>query len=230
MRKEIHARDLVAGRGSLGKNEIGKWRRSRIFYEILELIASLPDAHLFNVCLEVKGNRDPQLKAWDRLLNRLNRTAEARNSQERERRSEFLDALRGKIPADVFESLQPRLAPYSAQVITVADEGREYEIERLRRKMGVANFVPSKYGSWGGERSKNLPLGQLIEDVLFRKSADSYLIQLADCAAFALLKRESMPPTRNVAKYNIHKAWDKHLKHIAFLKAAADDPDGIVRR
>jgi hypothetical protein len=31
LRKEIHARDLVAGRGKISPNLIGKWQRSRIF-------------------------------------------------------------------------------------------------------------------------------------------------------------------------------------------------------
>src|SRR5579884_2745947 len=82
LRKEIHARELTRGRGSVGPQVIGKWRRSRIFYELLQLTAALPDVHLFNVCLDRTGRADAQLDAWDRLLNRLNRLAEARNRQE----------------------------------------------------------------------------------------------------------------------------------------------------
>jgi hypothetical protein len=82
LRAEIHARDLCRGRGALGPKTVGKWRRSRIFYELLQLTASLPDAHLFNVCLDTAGRKDPQLDAWDRLLNRINRMCEERNRRE----------------------------------------------------------------------------------------------------------------------------------------------------
>ena len=69
LRKEIHARDLVAGRGKLGPQDIGKWQRSRIFYDLLQLAGSLPETSLFNVCLDIRGRRDVQLTAWFAWLN-----------------------------------------------------------------------------------------------------------------------------------------------------------------
>ena len=38
-----------------------------------QLVASLPDLMVINVCLEVAGRKNPQLDAWDRLLNRIER-------------------------------------------------------------------------------------------------------------------------------------------------------------
>src|SRR4051794_21287908 len=51
--KEIHARDLVAGRGRLCPDGmiLTKWERSRIFYGMLRLVAQLPRVKVFNVCL-----------------------------------------------------------------------------------------------------------------------------------------------------------------------------------
>ncbi len=69
----------------------------------------------------------------------------------------------------------------------------------------------------------------LIEDVLFRDSAHSYLIQLVDCIAFALLKRETAP-TPQVKKYNLHKAFDMHLSGVCLTQASSGDPLGIVRK
>jgi hypothetical protein len=54
-------------------------------------------------------------------------------------------------------------------------------------------------------------------------------VQLADCAAFALLKRE-VPPTPHVKKYRIHKLFDRSLSPICFRKASYSDPLGVVRK
>lgn len=43
-------------------------------------------------------------------------------------------------------------------------------------------------------KTKNIPLERIIEDPVFKQSHQSYMIQLADCVAFSLLKRE-VPPT-----------------------------------
>jgi hypothetical protein len=74
LRKEIHARDLVKGRGKISPSVISKWQRSRILPGMLRLTASLPKVSLFNVCLDVADHADPQMVAWDRLLNRVERT------------------------------------------------------------------------------------------------------------------------------------------------------------
>ncbi len=229
MRAEIHARDLTRGRGQLGPEVVSKWRRSRIFLELLQVVASLPDAHLINVCLDRSGRRDPQLDAWDRLLNRLNRLAEGRNRQENALRRGWLAGVKGTVPAATYDAIERRVVPYSAHALLLADQGHEQEIVRLRRKLSVMNYVPSRFGSWGNAPAKNIPLTHLVEDALFRDSAHSYFIQLVDCVAFALLKRESAP-TPQVKKYNLHKAFDAHLIGICVTQASHGDPLGIVRK
>ena len=153
-RTEIHARDLTRGRGELGPKVVGKWRRSRIFYELLELTASLPDVHIINVCLERMGRSDAQLDAWDRLLNRLNRLAEGRNRQENAKRRGLIASVRAVLPASVSDDMERRLIPYSAHALVIADRGHEAEIVRLRRKLSVVNYIPSKFGSWGASLSR----------------------------------------------------------------------------
>lgn len=229
LRTEIHARELTRGRGELGPSIVGKWRRSRIFLELLELTASLPDVHVVNICLDRTGRSDPQLDAWDRLLNRLNRLAEGRNRQENALRRKLVANIRGKATADVSEQLERRLVPYSAHAMIIADLGHEQEIVRLRRKLSVMNYIPSRFGSWGDASSKNIPLTHLVEDALFRDSRHSFFIQLADCVAFALLKRETVP-TPQVKKYNLHKAFDLHLTGVCLKQASFGDPLGIVRK
>jgi hypothetical protein len=229
LRTEIHARDFTRGRGILGPEVVGKWGGSRIFYESLQLVASLPDAHLINVCLDRAGRRDPQLDAWDRLLNRLNRLAEERNRQENSLRRSLLAEVKAKLAPAAYVDVERRMVPYSANALLIADQGREQEIIRLRRKLSVVNFVPSRFGSWSGGRSKNIPLTHFIEDALFRDSAHSYFIQLVDCVAFALLKRETIA-TSHVKKYNLHRAFDAHLAGICVTQASYGDPLGIVRK
>ncbi len=229
MSSEIHARDLTRGRGSLGPDVVGKWRRSRIFYELLQVVAALPDAHLVNVCLDTAGRSDPQLDAWDRLLNRLNRLAEERNRQENALRRRLLAEAKAAIKPASFTELERRMVPYSAHALLIADQGHEEEIIRLRRKLSVMNYIPSRFGSWGTSSSKNIPLTHFVEDALFRDSAHSYFIQLVDCVAFALLKRETLP-TPQAKKYNLQKAFDTHLSGLCIKKASRADPLGIVRK
>ena len=67
--KEFHATDFCAGRGRLGPKIIGKYRRSQIFREALELLNGMEGVKVFNVC------RSSNLEwAMERLLTRINKT------------------------------------------------------------------------------------------------------------------------------------------------------------
>lgn len=68
---ELHAVDFVKGRGSLGaRRPVPKGLRGRIFRETLEFITTLPEVKIFNVCFP----KDKEGWAFERLLNRINRT------------------------------------------------------------------------------------------------------------------------------------------------------------
>lgn len=125
--------------------------------------------------------------------------------------------------------IELRLMAYHPRAMIGADKGSEVEITRIFRKMTVYNPIPSQFGSWDGARSKNIPLERIIEDPVFRDSQRSYLIQLADCAAFALLKRE-VPPTGNIKKYGINSLFDEYLSPVCVKETCRLDPLGIVRR
>jgi len=74
VQKELHAWEFVSGRGRpAGETIITKFRRSRIFLEAMRIAASLPGARLLNAVFP-KGQK---ARAFERLLNRVNRNAES---------------------------------------------------------------------------------------------------------------------------------------------------------
>lgn len=70
--KELHAWKFVSGRGQIADRVVPKGRRCQIFHDTLKFMAGLPSLRLFNVCLP---NR--QDWAFERLVNRINRTMQA---------------------------------------------------------------------------------------------------------------------------------------------------------
>ncbi len=228
LRKEIHAHEFVSGRGRISDQLIGKYQRSRIFDQLLSSVAQLPNVMLINVCLDVKGRSDPQLDAWDRLTNRIERTMLEFEKREIPLRRDLM----AKLPTAYAERhiLELRLNSYRPRAVIFADEGRESEITKVMRKMSVFNPIPSQFGKWkAGKATQNIPIERVIEDPIFKKSHQSFFLQLADCVAFALLKRE-VAATQNIKKYGIHKMFEHRLSGVCYRKASPKDQLGIVRK
>jgi hypothetical protein len=187
--KELHATDLVAGRGRLGDRIVPKGRRVAIFKEGLQLVTQLPGAALINAVFA----KDDDDTAYEWLLNRVNRTMKA----------------------------------WKTHAILFWDQGKEAQYRRLTRKMRVRNPIPSAFGQWEtGTITKNIPAERILEDPVFKDSRQSYMIQLTDFCAFALLCQENPIPSRT--RYGLNKAFPI-LTPILFLPAASKDPQGIVR-
>ena len=70
--KELHAWKFVSGRGAISPQIVTKSRRCQIFRESMSFLADLTQVRLFNVCLDYR-----QDWAFERLLNRINRTMQA---------------------------------------------------------------------------------------------------------------------------------------------------------
>ncbi|HTV92570.1 MAG TPA: DUF3800 domain-containing protein [Verrucomicrobiae bacterium] len=195
--KELHATEFLSGRGNLGAM-VTKWRRARIFEEVMDFLASRNDLRILNACVPRKDEE----KAFERLIDRLN--------VHMKKKSNFL--------AD---------GDMNAQVIVIIDQGKDYTgiVRRMRR----FNMMPSKFGWWPGVgASKNKPITQVIEDLVFRDSKKSSFIQFADFCAYALLRSENQLPPKNV--YNIQMAFDR-LKPVLETRAFGGDPRklGIIR-
>jgi hypothetical protein len=230
MRKELHSRELVNGRGRISDHIIGKHDRSRIFEGLLRVVAQLPNVMVINICLDTKGGKDVQLDAWDRLMNRIERTMLEFEERELPLRRELVVQAAAGLPQAKRSQLESRLNHYRPVALIFADQGREHEITRALRKMSVYNPIPSMVGDWGGGvKTKNIPVQRVIEDPVFKKSHQSYFIQLADAVACALLKRE-VPATANIKHYGIDRLFEKCLAGVCFLPASKSDPLGIVRK
>jgi hypothetical protein len=230
LRTELHATNFVRGSGHIGNQVITKWQRSRIFLENLRLVARLPGVMLFNIGLPNKGISETQMQAWDRLTNRIERTMREMEDKEFPLRSRLAATVAETASTSkIAEQIETRLNAYRARAFIIADEGHEREITTALRKMHIFNPIPSQFGMWpSGKRTQNIPTSRIIEDPVFKHSHRSYFLQLADFAAFALLKRE-VPRTPLVKKYGIHEMFEEALSQICFKKASPRDPLGIVR-
>lgn len=230
LRKEIHAHEFVSGRGRISDKTIGKHERSRIFYQLLSSVSALPNVMLINICLDVQGRADPQLDAWNRLLNRIERTIVESERRELQKRRHLLSQMPTNMSEEIAAVITDKISDYSPRALILADEGREADITKAMRKMSVFNPIPSQFGRWAdGRATQNIPVQKVIEDPVFKKSHQSFFIQLADCVAYALLKRE-VEPTPNIKRYGINKMFEDCLTGACFRKASPRDPLGIVRK
>ena len=127
----------------------------------------------------------------------------------------------------LFEWLSNRInrcaEEHRTQALMIIDSGKEDKYRALARRLRRYNPIPSRFRSWDdGSSSKNIPNHAIIEDVIFRDSADCYFIQAVDFCAYALLRselpRESVEPLSS--SYQI-------LEPICVKKAFAKDPKGL---
>ena len=202
--RELHACDLLAGRGRLARN--GDTNERVTLKQGVEVFLSglrkLEDAarniggiEVINVCLHKPESRRYEQASLDRLLNRINRSVASAN------RHAFL----------------------------IFDEGKEEMITGLYRRLKVRNHVPSRYDLWeDGEKTRNIPIEQVIGGPAFRSSAEDYLLQMADFVAHALLKQEESPVPR-VENHGIDGAFSI-LDRALNRQASRRDPQGVVRR
>ncbi len=202
--REIHACDLLAGRGMLARNgetneRLSPSQGAEVFREGLRRIddaaARIGGIEVINVCLRKSDVNAYEKVSLDRLLNRINASVRAAGSH----------------------------------AFLIFDEGKEKMITRAYRRLRIFNPVPSRYEWWEeGERTRNIPVENVIGGPAFRSSDGDHLLQMADLIAHALLKQEEEPVPR-VETHGIHEAFpilDKALNR----KASRRDPQGIVRR
>ena len=202
--RELHACNLLAGRGKLARVDGADRRLSpeqgtEIFMNGLRIIESAArhpgGVEVVNVCLHKADVKGYERVSLDRLLNRINSSV----------------AAEGRFAHLIF------------------DEGGERMVRRLYGRLRSTNPVPSRYETWeDGAPTKNIPIERIIGGPSFRSSHDDDLLQMADLIAHALLKQEEEPSQR-VRELSLHLAFgilDRALNR----RASRRDPQGVVRR
>ena len=106
--------------------------------------------------------------------------------------------------------------------IIISDDTDGHKIIRQLRKMRVYNPTSSDSGN-----INNIPVSNIIEDLLQRNSNQSYFIQTVDIIAHLLYRREA--PKGSLKKYGIERLFES-LQPILLQRAFNDDPLGIVRK
>ncbi|MDE2753962.1 MAG: DUF3800 domain-containing protein [Gemmatimonadota bacterium] len=202
--RELHACDLLAGRGLLARNDkvderVTKRQGAEVFLEGLRRIedaaARVGGIEVINVCLHKPDSKAYEKISLDRLLNRIDSSVRAAGTH----------------------------------AFLIFDEGKEGMITRAYRRLRIFNPVPSRYELWEeGERTRNIPVENVIGGPAFRSSDCDYLLQMADFIAHALLKQEEKPVPR-VEDLGVHEAFSV-LDRALNRKASRRDPQGIVRR
>ena len=202
--RELHACDLLAGRGMLARNGGANERLApslgvEVFLgglrRIEDAASSIGGVEVVTVCLRKADVTAHEKVSLDRLLNRINASVKAAG------RHAFL----------------------------IFDEGNERMITRAYGRLRMFNPVPSRYEIWEeGERTRNIPVENVIGGPAFRSSDSDHLLQMADLIAHALLKQEEDPSPR-VTELGVHLAFgilDRALNR----KASRRDTQGVVRR
>ncbi len=111
--------------------------------------------------------------------------------------------------AALLVSINGVLEAWDSYAVIICDEGNEQAYIDLVRRLGSAESID-----------------RVIEDPFFKRSEQSYFIQLADFCAYALLRRERPLPSKT--KYGIDRAFAL-AQPIAVAEANRADLEGIVR-
>jgi len=120
------------------------------------------------------------------------------------------------------------LHAWESYALLICDEGKEVIYTRRFRRMRAYNPIPSRFGVWldTGELTRNIPIDRIVEDPVFKPSDQSYFLQLADFAAYALLRREFTLESKS--RLGLNRAFEV-LEPILVKEASRKDPYGIIR-
>jgi len=129
--------------------------------------------------------------------------------------------------------LNRALVDWDSHSVLICDTGKEISFTRIARRLHIYNPISSRYGIWEdtGQPYKNIPIDRIVEDPLFKDSAQSYFLQLVDFCAYSLLQWERSASGKvipRVKRYGLDKTF-LILKPILVKEANTRDPYGIIR-
>ena len=122
----------------------------------------------------------------------------------------------------ILNRLNRALQEWGSYAVCVSDEGKDYA--RLTWRMGAFNPIPSKYGGWREGLTKNIPPERLIDDFFYRRSQESFFIQVVDFCVYGLLRSEKPLASKNAL--GVHQCYDL-LEPICQKQCTANDPRGL---
>jgi len=107
-----------------------------------------------------------------------------------------------------------------AHGIVIPDEGSEKVIRDQLRKMRLYNPIRSKFGDYYRQE-----IVRILEDPFFRRSKESYFVQMADSISYLCRLRDNA--TARQRKWGLHKVF-KIMKPRYLLQANTTDRYGFV--
>ena len=113
---------------------------------------------------------------------------------------------------------EPAGAADDAFAMVICDEGKTYD--DLLNKLRERNYIRFI------DTTVDAPLRRLVEDIVYRKSHASFMIQAADACVYTLFRREDPLPRLEDAGF---AAAFEVLEPILFRGASRTDPHGIIR-
>jgi len=160
---ELHAHDLVAGKGTPGQRlqPLGRKVGAAIFLEAVDTLNSLGLLGVYGISVSLINaqHKRPLRVAVTRLFQRI-------------------------------ENNLIKIGAHGLIVYDGQDNQHRTMARRILRRMNVYNPVPSIIypNTW-----RNLPLQRIVGDPFPRDSAHDVFIQMADVMAFALLRQDCPP-------------------------------------
>lgn len=197
--EELHSAHLLAKPGALRR--IPKHQRLAIIRHFANHLSTMPHLSVIGVVVDKQGkpaNYDPFEMAWKALIQRFENTI-----------------LHNNFPGPANPDDRGMLIPDNTDV---------KKLTSLLRRMRRFNPIPNQPAYGAG--SRNLTLRNMVEDPVFRNSADSLLIQAADLCAFLLYQQEF--PSAYMRKQG-GRAYYQRLAPIHCTAATPRDPQGVVR-
>ncbi len=118
----------------------------------------------------------------------------------------------------LYQALDEFLTLYNANGIVFFDRANEKHITtHVRKLLGTGA---------SGESIPGVKLSKVIEDPVFRISADSMFIQATDVIAYTLKEKEFPQGSRK--KYQAHKIFQRKLSNICFISKYGNE-EGIIK-
>lgn len=203
---ELHAADMISKpsktAGSLQR--LAKHGRLAIIRNFTDEIAKLADVSIINVVVDKRTGKVPNKEevfrwAWYTLFQRFENTIRYQN-----------------FPG-------PKNSDDQGIVFPDATDGQK--LKQFLGSMRLSNRLKIRQKS-GSFAYRNEPVRAIIEDPVVRDSKHSYLIQVADCAAFLL--KQSIEPSNYMRKHG-GNAYFKRLDPVLCKHTSRTDAQGIVK-